>query len=154
MIFPTYHKAIAGSAQSSFETLKVISKQYNTAVVNVNGGVGDSSSPNIYEGLISVFEIGESLSLCQGGNDSFNSCMDIDADVIYNGNNTIGAAESCFFLEPIIKHNMLREIDSCPFLPHDDFQKNVYLDELFDLQVKSVALRLLNTGIKNMVLGV
>ena len=153
MIFTCYYPVVAGSQQAVFDTAKVISKQFNVAVAVVNGGVGDTSSPFVYEGMVCGFENGESIVLKESGDKPITAVFDLDSEIAA-GSNTLGNNESCFYSEPMQKDCLLRNIEKNPFVPSDDYSKNIYLDELFELQVNSLYRRLINTGIKHAVLGV
>ena len=62
IIVPSCDPATAGSVRSSREIAKAVSASTGCAVVVVNGGVGESSAPHIYQGFVCICEDGE-LSL-------------------------------------------------------------------------------------------
>ena len=153
MIFTSYYPHRAGKYQKIFDTARVISEEYNVAVLLVNGGIGDTSSPYAYEGLVCLFENGENTVLSRSSDEEISENFDLDAETV-KGVNTKGDTEAIFYSDPIMKKDIRKEIDRLPFVPKSGFMRDVYLDELFDLQVEALSKRLKNTGMRHAVLGV
>ena len=153
MIFTSYYPHSAGKYQKIFDTARVISEEYNVAVLLVNGGVGDTSSPYVYEGMVCLFENGENTVLATGTDAEIAESFDIDPEIV-RGINTRGDKEAIFYSDPIRKSEINKDINKLPFVPKSGFMRDVYLDELFELQVEALSKRLKNTGIRHAVIGV
>ncbi len=153
MIFISYDPHFAGRYQKLFDTARIISQQYDVGVLIVNGGIKDTSSPFVYEGMVCLFENGKNTVFEASSDEEIAVSFDIDGEML-KGRNTNGDSEAVYYIEPIRKSDVLNEIDKFPFVPQKGFMRDVYLDELFSLQVQSLAKRLENTGMRHAVLGV
>lgn len=153
MVFTSYSHHSAGQYQKIFDTARIISQQYDVAVLLINGGVGDTSSPFVYEGMVCLFENGQNIVLESSSDEEIAVTFDIDPEIV-KGSNTNGDSEAVYYIEPIRKNEVLKEIDKIPFVPKMGFMRDVYLDELFALQVESISKRLINTKIRHAVIGV
>ncbi len=80
---------------------------------------------------------------------------DLDCDIIRCHKALSGGKEPFFHAIPQgRKRGILRPVRKNPYLPADETEANQLLEELFDLQIRSLTARLQNTGIKKLVLGV
>ncbi|MCL2856423.1 MAG: NAD(+) synthase [Oscillospiraceae bacterium] len=153
ILVPSYSPAFAGQEGEVLSLIAGLSRSLGVAIAVVNGGVGDTSSPYVYRGFVSVFECGSELAYMQAGSESVSCTADIDVDVIrarkqekncptpFHG---IPAGKS--------KPGLFRPIERIPFLP--SLGREAYLTDLFSLQVRSLAARMKNTGTTKLVLGV
>ncbi|MDR1565292.1 MAG: NAD(+) synthase [Oscillospiraceae bacterium] len=151
LILRSCEPVTAGKIKQWRDTAKLLSAAESCAVILANGGVGESTSPNIYKGFAGIYECGEELAFNQDSREGFVICADLDADII-------GASSDTYVTyEPILLHkkeNLLRPVRKNPYIPEDRYEADAYLDELFELQVASLAGRMKATGIKKAVVGV
>jgi len=152
IIAPTYSPVRAGLIDEAEQGIAAISKAVGCAIAVVNGGIGDTSSPYVYQGFISVYECGRPLAHRVAGCDSFAHTIDLDLDII-RAEKKIRTCPAPVYTIPTVTHRgLLREVDSCPWLPKGE--EEGYLAELFSLQVRSLTARMENTGIAKLVVGV
>ena len=138
--------------------LTVLSKTLNCAIISSNIGAGETSSPNIYKGSVAVYEDGNLLAEDESFFEDLSITADIDLDIIgvkskKNINNVSETSPCLGFHNLTYKNPVIRKISRNPYFT-DDYENFDYLKELFELQYTSLALRLKNTGIKKLVLGV
>lgn len=130
-----------------------LSRAAGCAVAIVNGGVGETSSPHAYVGFSAVYECGEELAFAKADSESFSVTVDLDVDIIRSQRRVVSSHSPSYSIRPAVdKTGLLRRLYRNPWLPVHD--RDVYLDELFDLQARSLASRLENTGLSKLVLGV
>lgn len=163
IIVPSCDPATAGSVRSSREIAKAVSASTGCAVVVVNGGVGESSAPHIYQGFVCICEDGEEVAFAQSAFETVNCVYDIDADIVhaqrkrhgplYNGASRITPA---FFSFPAMEKlgKLKRQVPRNPFLPRDPQRMDSYCEEIFSLQSDSLALRMKHIGCRQLVLGI
>ncbi|MEG1448929.1 MAG: hypothetical protein RSC41_06315, partial [Oscillospiraceae bacterium] len=82
VVIPSYYPVIAGQTAKDIETLKILSEQFGVGVVCANGGVGESSSPYIYNGYCAIIECGKTLVYQRTSRENFFNMCDIDTDII------------------------------------------------------------------------
>ncbi len=152
VIIPACIPVYAGKFDELCGAAKAASKQNGCAVALVNGGVGETSSPNVYRGFVAVFEDGEALFKEQAGYESFYRTVDLDADIIRANRKYFVDAPVFYGIDAVMRTDVLREVDPVPFLPKEN--RDEYIHELFDLQVRSLVSRVENIGISRLVLGV
>lgn len=152
VVVAAYAAVTAESRTRERRLVQALSEAYGIAIVVCCGGVGDTSSPLLFEGRAAIYECGLLLGSREGSLEAFTLSCDVDCDIL--------AAERrlhspCF---PNItlsredqKKGLLRTVSPFPFLP---VWEEEYLDRLFDLQVKSLTARIVNTGLRCMVIGV
>jgi NAD+ synthase (glutamine-hydrolysing) len=133
--------------------VKSLSAATGCAIVLVNGGVGDTSSPYAYRGFVALCESGEELAFARGDNRSFSVTADLDGDVIRAHKRSAAYVEPAHAIRPLEgRPGLLRRIRQNPFLPAEN--PGAYLSDLFHLQARSLAARMENTGITKLVLAV
>ena len=153
IIIPACSPIRAGSIGEICEAAKVVSASAGCAVAVVNGGVGDTSSPYLYRGFSVVSECGEQLAMQIADYQSCFCMADLDADIIRARKKVNVAAVPMHSVDPVgQKSGLMRPISRTPFLPKRD--PEIYLEELFACQVRSLAARMENTGISRLVIGV
>ena len=152
-IIPSYQPVHAGDTKRWRESAKVFSREMGCAVAICNGGVSDTSFPHLYKGFQAVYECGHLLADQEGGVQTLISMCDLDIDVIAPSKKFEGYYETFHHIgSGTEKKKLLRPVSKNPYLPDED--TTGYLEELFALQVQSLANRMENTGIKKIVLGV
>ncbi len=157
-LLPVCHPVKAGQIKEAKNTLSVISKSLGAALVYCNGGLGDTSAPYLYKGFSGIFEDGAPLSFSDHGDLGQLAVCDLDLDIIRACKTKNGVAasvvEPLFSFTPGAHNRLLRPLTMDPYLPECPEQEAEYLDDLFALQVKSLADRLANTGIQRVILGI
>jgi NAD+ synthase (glutamine-hydrolysing) len=153
VIVPAYQPIRAGLADEIAEGAKSLSSIGGCAVAVVNGGAGDTSSPWLYAGFSMVYECGELLMMQLAGCESMTGSVDLDADVITSQKKlSAGASPVHEIGAAAAKPEVLRPVRRNPFLPAVNPER--YLSELFDLQVRSLAARMMNIGSLRLIVGV
>ena len=155
LIVPSYAPMYAGLQDEICATAKALSASTGCAIALVNGGVGDTSSPYLYNGFTAIFESGECLARQTGGEASFFSTADLDMDVIRAQKRTTAYTAPLHQIQPHSnspKSRLLRPVRRNPFLPAEN--QAAYLAELYQFQVRSLAARMQNIGISRLVVGV
>jgi NAD+ synthase (glutamine-hydrolysing) len=152
IIVPAYAPMRAGLLDEIADGARALSASAGCAVAIVNGGVGDTSSPWLYEGFTMVYECGELLAMRLAGFESMFQSVDLDADVIAS-QRKIPADAPVYSIEAAgVRGELMRPIRKNPFLPSGNAEK--YLAGLFDMQVRSLAARMDNTGAGKLIIGV
>lgn len=155
LILPAYSPVYAGLANQVMEAARSVSRSAGCAVAVVNGGVGDTSSPYLYEGFLAVYECGEELAVKRALEEpgSFHAAVDLDVDIIRACKRARHSVEPSHSIRPAVdKPRILRRLRQNPWLPPEG--RDAYLDEVFAYQVRSLAARMENTGLTRLVLGV
>ena len=157
MIVPAYEPMVAGKMDKLTNLAKDLSQSLGIAIVLVNGGIGDTSSPYVFTGFTGIYECGKELTFTEDYSKSILRTVDLDLDII-RGCKKIESSKNpsapIYRKETNKKSGLLRDIPKNPFLPIDPWEKEAYIEELFEYQVKSLVSRMSNTGIKNLVLGI
>jgi len=153
IVAPAYSPAFAGQEDEITNLLASLSRSLGVAIAVVNGGVGDTSSPYVYRGFVSIFECGAELAYMQTGYESASCTVDIDADIIRACKKT-DACVTPFHSIPAgeNKPGLFRPLERNPFLPV--YGREAYLTDVFELQVRSLTSRMENIGVHKLVLGV
>ena len=155
VVMSSYYPVIAGKTAKDIETLKVLSEQFGVAIVVSNGGVGETSSPYVYNGYCAIIECGNTLVYQRTSRENFFNMCDIDTDIIRTQKRYKGMKKPYYSVSACYtKKGLLRPIDRNPFVPNGKFFVNKYLQDLFSLQCISLSQRMSNTGIDKLVLGV
>ncbi len=154
LLAPGAAPVTAGSTERALDTARLVSRSLGCAVALVNGGVGDSSSPDLYRGFAAIYECGEPLACQIAGREGFSLLCDLDADVVHS-QKTFSDYRPAFFSAETEgeKRGLLRPLPTDPFLPSAGEQRTRYLDELFSLQVRSLCDRMENAKLRRIVLG-
>lgn len=153
IIVPSYSPVYAGSFSEVRRSAKALSQATGCAVAVVNGGVGDTSSPFVYNGFVAIYEAGAELASAKASYESFSCTVDIDLDIIHSQKKFAPVQSPVHSIMLLAeKRGVLRQINSNPFLPKKHV--NGYLAELFSLQVRSLVARMENIGISRLVIGV
>ncbi len=157
-LVPSYHPYRAGDQTAAADTFRLLSRSLGCAFAFCNGGFGDTSSPYLYRGYCGGAEDGVLLDCCSGSPQGGVTFIDYDLDIIRAckaKNGIPSATGDLLFTTPQKSRTPLyRNITVDPYLPTDPTAETAYLEEVFDLQVKSLADRMANTGIRKLVLGV
>ena len=82
IIVPSYAGATAGSIDRALDALRVTSQTLGCAVAVSNGGVGDTSFPDVYRGYAAVYECGALLAEARDDDGEFCVLSDLDRDII------------------------------------------------------------------------
>ena len=146
----------AGSVGRCRSIARAISSSLGCAVALSNGGLGETSFPEIRKAFCGVFECGEELAFLESREEPVLVTADIDADVI-RANKARGDAPGSFavgLLTPNEKSQLFRPVSKNPFLPSDFSEAEDVLSELFSLQADALVTRMRNIGCKSLVLGV
>ncbi|MCL2034060.1 MAG: NAD(+) synthase [Oscillospiraceae bacterium] len=153
IIIPAYSPMYAGKMREVKMAVESLSSSLGCAVAVINGGVGGTSSPYVYDGFIAVYECGGELACANAGYESFSCTVDLDLDIIRACKKMRVSEPSSHKILPAgAKRGLLRHVGQIPFLPEKDV--GIYLLELFSLQVRSLAARMENIGISRLVVGV
>lgn len=153
LIIPAYERVYAGYIDQVCDVARSLSRSCGCAVAVVNGGVGDTTSPYIYQGFIAIYECGEQLATRRAGQESFACTVDLDVDIIHACKKPGTTHATSHSIRPATdKPGILRALTKNPWLPEHGRER--YLDELFELQVRSLAGRMENIGVTRLVLGV
>jgi NAD+ synthase (glutamine-hydrolysing) len=155
IVAPSYQPAKAGYFDAVCDVLRTTSLSFGCGIAAVNGGLGDTSFPYAYRGFGAVYECGQRLVAQQVEDEPLVLVCDMDSDIIARRRRLSHYKAPLHTMLPQTrKHGLLRPISPDPFLPEDGAQRARYLTELFELQCRSLEARLVNTGIKKMVVGV
>ena len=153
IIVPAYSPAFAGQEEEITSLLAGLSRSLGVAIAVINGGVGDTSFPYVYRGFASIFECGTELAYMQSGFESASCTVDIDVDIIHSMKKSSGCPNVFHSIPPVThKPGLIRAVERTPFLPA--FGRDEYLTDLFELQVRSLVVRMENIGVSKLVLGV
>ena len=153
LLVPAYSPVRAGFIDEVCEAARSASKAAGCAVAVINGGIGDTSSPYVYRGFAAIYECGALLTEKKAAFESFSLTADLDIDVIHAQKKISAYTPPRYSIEPLKKDaNLLRPIEPRPFLPKENTAR--YLDELFDLQARSLAARMENIGVTKLVVGI
>ena len=157
-LLPVCHPVKAGDLSRAKDSLKLVSRSLGAALAYCNGGLGETSSPYLYKGWGAIAEDGHLLSWSDQGDLGQLAVCDVDLDIIRAGKGRNGLpgfrGEVLFSFSANRHDSLLRPLSMDPYLPDCPAQEAEYLEELFDLQVKSLADRLANTGIQRLVIGI
>ncbi len=151
VLCPSYEPVTAEYLPRAASYAKALSDAFGIGLVLCNGGVGDTSCPNTYRGFCEIYECGQLLGTKDGDSESFFLSCDLDTDIIRSQQIYQLTRRPDFAIEVSNeKRKLLRAVSPSPFLPNHP-QK---LGRIFDLQVKSLAARMSNTGLNKLVVGV
>ncbi len=132
------------------------SQAFGCAVAVCNGNVGESGAPNLYRAFSGVFECGEKLAWQIHNHATFSINTDIDLDILRGDSytaDTVAKTHAISIHDLNAKKGLLREVRRNPFLPADFKDAVALTDEYFDLQVRALTAKLLNSRIKKVVIG-
>ncbi len=147
--------AVAGNDETLKKILSVTSSALGCKLIYLNGGAGDTSAPNLYKGIVADYSFGDEIFFNDNIFESIFYKSTIDEKIIKGYKRTHKLP--LFFRDGAVKF----EVETCsdsdidvfkdPFLA---FKSDGFLDEIFNLQASSLAVRLRNTKIKKLVIGV
>ncbi|MCI8623274.1 MAG: NAD(+) synthase [Provencibacterium sp.] len=149
---PAYEPAAAGTMNRRGRLLGALSDASGCAVFTVNGGVGDTSSPQLYTGSVALAENGALAAHQTAGLEPLAFSYDLDTDLLH----PVSRAQP----EPILiapgaeTDGLRRMVNRTPYLPASRRARRAFLEEAFRLQARALASRMQNTGIDRLVLGV
>jgi len=153
IVVPSYSPAFAGQEAEVTNLLACLSRSLGVAIAVVNGGVGDTSAPYVYRGFASIFECGAELAFMRAEGESVSCTVDIDLDIIRACKQEKTSPSSFHGIPASMnKPGLFRPIERIPFLP--SLEREAYLTDLFELQVRSLAARMKNTETTKLVVGV
>ncbi|MCI9272764.1 MAG: NAD(+) synthase [Clostridiales bacterium] len=134
-----------------------LTKALGCAVLFINGGLGETSSPSIYRSFSCLVECGKELAFQSDSRQPFLLNADVDTDII-SAQRTCPVQTPGSFgvgsLTPGSKSRLLRKVERNPFLPSGYTESQEYLEELFSLQSEALAVRIQKTGLHKLILGV
>lgn len=149
---PAYEPAAAGTVNRRGRLLSALSDASGCAVLTVNGGIGDTSSPRLYGGYISLAENGTLCAHQAAGMEPICLSYDLDIDLLRP---TSRAQPEPVLICPASEADGLhRTVNRTPYLPASRRARRAFLEETFRLQARALASRMQNTGIDRLVLGV
>lgn len=160
IINPSSVPALASNEPYSGK-LAAISALYSTAVINCNLGGNESTSQYVYDASCDYFVKNQNiLSVIEDENNI--SCpftVDLDLDIIREGGGKTdprySGSQIDIYTEPSEKIGLLNPMcRKNPYIPEEYEKQEEFYNKLFHLQVKSIAMRLKNTGIKKTVIGI
>lgn len=154
VLCPCYEPVYAGAARRWEQSLCCISSTTGCAVMMVNGGVGDTSCPDLYGGMILMADGGRITAQKRASMESIALCYDVDCDTITPLRQHPGTLPVWEHPCNSSKAGLYRPLSRTPYLPDDDAERAEYLDEVFHYQCRALATRLDNSGIGRMVVGV
>lgn len=156
LVVPSCSAARAGELSTRRQTARFLSRSLGCAIALCNGGVGESSSPDLYTGFGGVYEGGAELAFRRSCTASFAVTADIDTDILTTLSPAPipAAGVGIGALKPNPKARLLRRVERNPFLPADFSEAQDYLEELFRMQAEALAARMEKTGLQYLVLGV
>lgn len=155
VLCPSYQPVTAEYLPRVSSYAKALSGALGISLALCNGGVGDTSSPAAYKGFCEIYECGQLLGTKDGDNESFFISCDLDTEIIHSQQVYKQSRSADFCIEVSnAKRGLLRTVCPAPFLPAQPQKEKRYLERLFDLQVKSLAARMSNTGLNKLVVGV
>ena len=155
VLLPCFHPVQAGQLQAIRQLCACLSRSLGIGIAVANGGAGDTSHPNAFQGYAGVWECGQELCFQSSFYESVFTLCDVDADIL-RASKTFSAFHPVFHTFPGTcgKRGLLRTLVQNPYLPQDPQEQQDYLDHLFHLQASSLAKRMANTGINRLVLGI
>lgn len=153
VLVPSCTPVTAGSKKAARDCAKQISRDFGIAVGVANGGSGEASSPFLYQSWCGVWECGKELAYSDAvkPNGNVTVVADVDVDIVKACKVSKMYTKPHFVTYPQIKDGLLRTIEKKPFIA--GFTDIEYI-ELFELQAKSLANRLQNTGFCKLVIAV
>lgn len=129
------------------------SRANDIAVAAVNGNIGETTAPYLYDPFALVYESGELLR--EAAEDEKLITADVDLDIVTNKSVETFKSNICEDNGIISTDGGFSRSPKCnPFLPTDLIRRRSALDEMFDFQVRSLTGRMKASGIKKLVLGV
>ena len=154
LLVPSCAPVTAGSTGRCLEAARMVSRSFGCAVAVANGGIGESSCPEVFRGFAAVFECGEELGCQIAEREAISLLCDLDADVIHT-QKAFNHYQPAAFSADVQgeKRGLLRPLPTDPFVPAEGTGRDAWLDELFALQVRSLCDRLENTRLRKLVLG-
>lgn len=157
-LIPLCEPAKAGSANQAFAALSEFSKACAGAVCCANGGVGGTSFPYLYRGFAGTFECGKAVAYKTSLQGDLFTVADIDCDIVRASKEKAGmpmySDDFCHMIDTPPHTGLMRIIPKDPYLPQRKEERDAYLLDLFQLQGASLAVRMKNTGINQLVIGV
>lgn len=152
VLVPCYEPMPAGEIDRANEALCSVSAAVGCGVLCVNGGVGETSSPNLYRSFCSYAENGVLLAHTRA--ELHGTYMEYDADCDAVPPASSGPESSWALPVGGDSSGLLRPMSRTPYLPEEGGQRSRFLDELFECQARALASRLENIDIGRMVLGI
>lgn len=149
LLLPACQPCILGYSDRVLRQIKEVSAALGICVALCQGGLGGSSSPWVFEPQTAVFESGQLLDFGREIDGPPVSCVDIDLDILAAGSAPASFEAACHTQPVEGQRTLMRPLRQNPYILRPE-----QLDELFALQVKSLAVRMENTGIKNLVIAV
>lgn len=154
ILVPSSGRSIIGGYKNSCDTARALSRSLDCLTVLCAGGDGESSSPYMYNPFVGMF-FGDHYDNTFGTDHSNILMMDFDIDMC----KTVGGRNARRMDHPKKSNrqqssNYVAGVKANPFLPDHPDKKAEFLRESFEFQVKSLAARMKNTGIKKAVIGV
>jgi NAD+ synthase (glutamine-hydrolysing) len=155
IVVPSYAGATAGSIDLALDAVRITSQTVGCAVAVSNGGVGDTSFPDVYRGYAAVYECGTLLAEARDDDGEFCIVSDLDSDIIASqrtpsNDSPVMYSGSCHQ----DKRGLFRSVGKTPYLPDHPVKRDAWLDDLFTLQVRSLATRMQNARLHRAIVGV
>lgn len=155
VIIPSAIHVRAREIENSRKLAQNFSQAFNCAVCLCNGNPGETSAPFVYKSFCGIFECGETLAWQIDEFEPIQACADIDTDIIKAQSTRLVSTESPVKVKHSLnkKSGLLRDVRQNPYLPIDFKEQLDFLEEVFDLQTRSLMGRMKNTGISKLVIG-
>lgn len=157
LVVPCCTPVRAGDISRYRSQAKALTQSLGCAVLLVNGGAGETSSPSMYRSFGCLVECGNELAFQSDPSQPFLLNADVDTDIITAQRTCPEYSPGSFgvgSLIPSSKSRLLRKVERSPFLPSGYTEAQEYLEELFSLQTEALAVRMRKTGLQKLILGV
>ena len=134
--------------------LATASRSLGTHLLYLNGGVGDTSAPDFYKGVISEYSFGDRIHYEESAFDALCHESVIDASIIkgYKRCHNLPLAE-----KEVLKLEFKTAKDTYVSVLKDPYTYSKpadFLNEVFELQASSLAVRMRNINVTKAVIGV
>lgn len=158
ILLPSASPFRADQVESEKELLKSFSSSLGVSICLANGGIGETSAPSLFEGSLLLFENGVKVVDKQTVFEPAFEIFDLDKDIISSSQK----AKSPRTISPSFSKatnrkqgdKLLREVSKSQFIPSKKHKREKLIIDLFNAQSASLAVRLKNTGLNKMVIGV
>lgn len=144
----------AGYIEECRKTAEAFSRCAKCAVIICSGNIGETTSPEVYRPFAGIFECGRQIAWQMHKNSHFSANGDLDADILLSAGAHKKSAEPIFSKGYNNKSGLFREVSQNPFISGNFIESVAVTADYFELQVRGLAGRMKNAGIKKAVIGV
>ncbi|MEG0570325.1 MAG: NAD(+) synthase [Oscillospiraceae bacterium] len=150
LLIPAFIPSFAGRQEEIDNILCTASKLNSNAVFLANGSVGDTSFPYINKPFCEACFNGEMINYKEDFFKEVSFIQQIDADFEKPKRQSYKSSDKACESDESVDIKIARK----PYFPQNLKSREKYLDEIFFLSANSLAIRMNNTGIKKLVIGV